>query len=282
MSVAGKCLKTATVETFSRQMYIHTHIHIHIRTLTHAGHARTQVHWHTHTHTHSGKAGRQAALNVGHWALLSLKRAETVPKPPLQSDRFRTPEKNTVAAVAAAAPASRRRPGQVFKCAQKPLPSRIADRSRRVLLTWTLHRGGGGREGWGEKQEAYFTLRCTVMRNRDSRAHYFANSRSEKWRGPLCDPLRGKWRLLLLAPHLTSRHFGIIIIEFIGNFTWSNWGKWLLKEMLKSDLTSHFSLGVTSYLLKSTSKTVEASLTALSMSSGSRLEGAMPGVDPGC
>lgn len=71
------------VETFSRQMYAHiytrcpgTHIH------TGAGkraHARPLVHTHT-----------LAALNVGHWALLSLKRAETVPKPPLQSNRFRT------------------------------------------------------------------------------------------------------------------------------------------------------------------------------------------------
>lgn len=30
--------------------------------------------------------------------------------------------------------------------------------------------------GWGKKQEAYFILRRTVMRNRDSRAHYFAST----------------------------------------------------------------------------------------------------------
>lgn len=132
MSVAGKCLKTATVETFSRQMYMYTHTHAHrartyTRTLTRIrAHARPLTPSLTHTQA------RQAALNVGHWALLSLERAETVPKPPLQSDCFRTPEKNTVAA---AAPASHRQPGQVFKCAPKPLPSRIADMSRRVLLT---------------------------------------------------------------------------------------------------------------------------------------------------
>lgn len=34
--------------------------------------------------------------------------------------------------------------------------------------------------GWGEKQEAYFILRRTVMRNRDSRAHYFASTVAAK------------------------------------------------------------------------------------------------------
>lgn len=71
------------VETFSRQMYILTHTYTH--TLT-----RIRAHARPLTHT-----DRQAALNVGHWALLSLKRAETVPKPPLQSDCFRTQEKKT-------------------------------------------------------------------------------------------------------------------------------------------------------------------------------------------
>lgn len=153
---------------FAADVYVHTR--------TPGTHVHWQEHAHTLAHSLTHTQARQAALNVGHWALLSLKRAETVPKPPLQSDCFRTPEKNTDAVVA---PANRRRWELVFNCAQRPLPSRIADRSRRVLLTWALHRGGGGREGWGEKQEAYFTLRCTVMRNRDSRAHYFANIRSE-------------------------------------------------------------------------------------------------------
>lgn len=61
--------------------------------------AHTRIYTHTHTHTDKDTrtrsptlthTRRQAAVNVGHWALLSLKRAETVPNPPLQSGRFRT------------------------------------------------------------------------------------------------------------------------------------------------------------------------------------------------
>lgn len=67
-----------------RRMYTHTHSPT-AHTYTHIG-KDTRTHSPTHTHT-------QAALNVGHWALLSLKRAETVPKPLLQSDCFRTLKK---------------------------------------------------------------------------------------------------------------------------------------------------------------------------------------------
>lgn len=110
---------------FAADVYVHTRTYVHTY-IDKNTRTRSPTHSLTHTHTQA----RQAALNVGHWALLSLKRAETVPKPPLQSDRFRTPEKNPVAA-----PENLRQPGQVFKCAQKPLPSRIADRNGRVLLT---------------------------------------------------------------------------------------------------------------------------------------------------
>lgn len=78
--MTGKRPKPAAVETFSRQMYVLTHVYTH--TLTHID-KDTRTRSPTHTH-------RQAALNVGHWALLSLKRAETVPNPPLQSGCFRT------------------------------------------------------------------------------------------------------------------------------------------------------------------------------------------------
>lgn len=78
--MTGRRPKPATVETFSRQMYVLTHVYTH--TLTHID-KDTRTRSPTHTH-------RQAALNVGHWALLSLKRAETVPNPPLQSGCFRT------------------------------------------------------------------------------------------------------------------------------------------------------------------------------------------------
>lgn len=61
-------------------MYVLTHVYTH--TLTHID-KDTRTRSPTRTH-------RQAALNVGHWALLSLKRAETVPNPPLQSGCFRT------------------------------------------------------------------------------------------------------------------------------------------------------------------------------------------------
>lgn len=190
-------------------MYVRTRRQAHAHTYTDKYNTHALAHsTRASAHTHTYWQGR-LALNVGHWALLSLKRAETVPKPPLQSDRFRTPDKNTVAA--AAAPANDRRRGQVFKSAQKPLPSRITDRSRRVLLACTLHRGGGGREGWGEKQEAYFTLRCTVMRNRDSRAHYFANSRSAKRRGLLCNPRRGSDAFYWSVPNRTQLHLGKVI-----------------------------------------------------------------------
>lgn len=61
---------------------------------------------------------------------------------------------------------------------RKPLPSPVIVHCLRVLLSLTLHRGGGGQEdsGMGEKQEAYFILRRTVMRNGDSRVHYFAST----------------------------------------------------------------------------------------------------------
>ena len=37
--------------------------------------------------------------------------------------------------------------------------------------------------GSGEKQEAYFILRRTVMRNGDSRAHYFASTVASRTEG---------------------------------------------------------------------------------------------------
>lgn len=78
MSMAGK---RNGRNIFAADVCTHTHTHIH-----------THTHWQGYAHTlvHSTHTHRQAALNVGHWALLSLKRAETVPNPPLQSGCFRT------------------------------------------------------------------------------------------------------------------------------------------------------------------------------------------------
>ena len=55
--LAQKCLKAATVETFSRQMYVYTHTHTHgrgVHTHTHTHwHSLTLTHTHTYTHTHT-------------------------------------------------------------------------------------------------------------------------------------------------------------------------------------------------------------------------------------
>lgn len=69
--------------------YTHTHSHMHARTHTYTV---TVLRAHARPHSYTSTV---AALNVGHWALLSLKRAETVPKPPLQSERFLTLKKTT-------------------------------------------------------------------------------------------------------------------------------------------------------------------------------------------
>lgn len=46
------------------------------------------------------------------------------------------------------------------------------------------------------------------MRNRDSRAHYFANSRNEKRRGPLSDLPRGNDAFSSLGRNQTSSSSG--------------------------------------------------------------------------
>lgn len=56
--------------------------------------------------------------------------------------------------------------------------------------------GPGRLRGWGEKQEAYFILRRTVMRNGDSRAHYFASTVAKQEKKDLPERRRRRkgWR----------------------------------------------------------------------------------------
>lgn len=185
MSAAEKRTKTTTRGTFSRQMNVHTRTRARTRRPGAFPYTHTRKHT-THTHTLAERA--RAAPNVGHWALLSLGRADTVPEASsLRSDHSDNDAAALVRDRRPPAPLSARWEALTWSAGRRQ-PPRFA-----YSDVASSRRGPGGLRGWGEKQEAYFILRSTVMRNSDSRAHYFASTVAAEPRGSPSGLHRGNY-----------------------------------------------------------------------------------------
>lgn len=115
------------------------------------------------------------------------------------------------------------------------------------------------------------------MRNRDSRAHYFANSRNEKRREPLRDFLRGNDALSSLGRNQTSSNSGNTNV--IAKVRHPKEGRFVFKNMRWVKFNKALQSGVPP-MNQIKPKTEEVSVHALQMPVGGRQKGAKPGGRP--
>lgn len=121
------------------------------------------------------------------------------------------------------------------------------------------------------------------MRNRDSRAHYFANSRNEKRRGPLRDLLRGNDALSSLGCNQASGNSGNTNVSV--KVRHSKEGQLVFKNMRWMKFNKAPQSGVPpSKMNQINPKTEEVSMHAkqviIQMPVGGRQKGAKPGGRP--